>query len=152
MSDDDDTAIDAQKAVPEDGIVTGAADGFPAAWKTKPFADWQGRLLTRDECSKVVKIVAACEEPRDLRLLVTYANSPQGLVDDQVRRIACTSPRTLQISVGVILMYIGPILLGNDGPKSAISPQPWRELPRHRDEDQVKLDVNRSFIYYPNSG
>lgn len=48
-------------------------------------------------------------------------------------------------------MYIGPILLGYDAPKSAISPQPWRELPRHRDEDQVKLDVNRSFIYYPNS-
>lgn len=27
----------------------------------------------------------------------------------------------------------------------------WRDLPRHRDEDQVKLDVNRSFIYYPTS-
>lgn len=27
----------------------------------------------------------------------------------------------------------------------------WRDLPRHRDEDQVQLDVNRSFVYYPNS-
>ncbi|KAK9424964.1 putative Rab-GAP TBC domain-containing protein [Seiridium unicorne] len=27
---------------------------------------------------------------------------------------------------------------------------PWTELPRHRDEDQVRLDVDRSFIYYPN--
>jgi len=26
----------------------------------------------------------------------------------------------------------------------------WRHLPRHPDEDQVQLDVNRSFIYYPN--
>lgn len=26
----------------------------------------------------------------------------------------------------------------------------WRNLPRHRDEDQVKLDVDRSFVYYPN--
>jgi hypothetical protein len=25
----------------------------------------------------------------------------------------------------------------------------WRALPKHNDEDQVKLDVNRSFIYYP---
>lgn len=25
----------------------------------------------------------------------------------------------------------------------------WKELPRHRDEDQVQLDVNRAFIYYP---
>jgi hypothetical protein len=27
---------------------------------------------------------------------------------------------------------------------------PWRELPPHRDEEQVKLDVDRSFVYYPN--
>ena len=26
----------------------------------------------------------------------------------------------------------------------------WKDLPRHRDEDQVQLDVNRSFVYYPN--
>lgn len=26
----------------------------------------------------------------------------------------------------------------------------WTTLPRHRDEDQVRLDVDRSFIYYPN--
>ena len=51
----------------------------------------------------------------------------------------------------VILIYQGPILLGCDAPETGISPQPWRELPRHRDEDQVKLDVNRSFIYYPDS-
>ncbi|KOS21478.1 GTPase-activating protein gyp10 [Escovopsis weberi] len=25
----------------------------------------------------------------------------------------------------------------------------WRRLPRHRDEDQVQLDVNRSFVNYP---
>jgi hypothetical protein len=25
----------------------------------------------------------------------------------------------------------------------------WRSLPRHDDEDQVQLDVNRAFIYYP---
>ncbi|ETS82537.1 hypothetical protein PFICI_04413 [Pestalotiopsis fici W106-1] len=28
--------------------------------------------------------------------------------------------------------------------------RPWTTLPRHRDEDQVRLDVDRSFIYYPN--
>lgn len=48
----------------------------------------------------------------------------------------------------------GPILLGasdsqgeeerDDTPDSS-----WKELPRHRDEDQVQLDVNRAFIYYP---
>ena len=29
--------------------------------------------------------------------------------------------------------------------------QSWRDLPPHRDENQVELDVNRSFIYYPKS-
>lgn len=63
----------------------------------------------------------------------------------------------------------GPVLLGLQGPvddpddsvtsasKETLpgldSPScdgDWKELPRHRDEDQVQLDVNRSFIYYPN--
>ncbi|KAJ2902582.1 hypothetical protein MKZ38_000343 [Zalerion maritima] len=26
---------------------------------------------------------------------------------------------------------------------------PWKDLPRHQDEDQVKLDVDRAFVYYP---
>lgn len=50
-------------------------------------------------------------------------------------------------------MRLGPILLGS-GTKTKIeacSSQPWRELPRHKDEDQVGLDVHRSFIYYPKS-
>ena len=50
-------------------------------------------------------------------------------------------------------VHAGPLLLGsrvavcktNDGPRD------WRQLPKHKDEDQVKLDVNRSFIYYPSS-
>lgn len=25
----------------------------------------------------------------------------------------------------------------------------WEKLPRHRDEEQVQLDVDRSFVYYP---
>ncbi|KAJ1333561.1 TBC1 domain family member 20 [Microdochium nivale] len=28
--------------------------------------------------------------------------------------------------------------------------EPWHALPRHHDEDQVRLDVDRSFVYYPN--
>lgn len=27
----------------------------------------------------------------------------------------------------------------------------WRDMLAHEDEGQVKLDVNRSFIYYPTS-
>lgn len=25
----------------------------------------------------------------------------------------------------------------------------WQDLPRHREEGQVKLDVDRAFVYYP---
>jgi hypothetical protein len=28
---------------------------------------------------------------------------------------------------------------------------PWTALPAHRDEEQVRLDVNRSFVYYPSN-
>ena len=37
----------------------------------------------------------------------------------------------------------------------AVEKQPvdgsWRELPPHKDESQVDLDVNRAFVYYPQS-
>ena len=43
------------------------------------------------------------------------------------------------------------MLLGHD-PKYHVEEErasEWQQLPRHRDEGQVELDVNRSFIYYP---
>jgi hypothetical protein len=56
------------------------------------------------------------------------------------------------------LCIIGPLLLGCaefDGKgegevkaKSSDIPD-WKSLPKHHDEDQVRLDVDRSFIYYP---
>lgn len=70
-------------------------------------------------------------------------------------------------------MTLGPILLGLSGPdkddsqrdvvevqdeKSSLnndsttdcSPSAWEKLPPHKDEGQVQLDVDRSFVYYPN--
>ncbi|KEY70873.1 hypothetical protein S7711_00719 [Stachybotrys chartarum IBT 7711] len=47
-----------------------------------------------------------------------------------------------------------PILLGVTPSAAADTSVPaddgWKKLPRHKDEDQVQLDVNRAFIYYPN--
>lgn len=48
------------------------------------------------------------------------------------------------------LTLIGPLLLGI--PSNSLigeSDSDWTALPRHRDEPQVELDVNRSFVYYP---
>jgi hypothetical protein len=54
-----------------------------------------------------------------------------------------------------LIIIIGPILLGlqpGDVKTEAASPSSsWESLPRHKDEDQVQLDVNRAFIYYPDS-
>ena len=48
--------------------------------------------------------------------------------------------------------YLGPVLLGYASKIDGIDAlRSWRDLPRHKDEDQVGLDVNRSFIYYPQS-
>lgn len=59
------------------------------------------------------------------------------------------------ISVGSHLAdYKGPILIGSNlDSEEEIKPdqsKSWRNLPPHRDEDQVQLDVNRAFVYYPN--
>ena len=49
-------------------------------------------------------------------------------------------------------MRSGPVLLGFGGQAfELIKDRRWRDLPPHKDESQVELDVNRSFIYYPTS-
>ena len=106
MRDDGDKAIDAQNVVPKEPVENSPGDGVPATWRAKPFAHWQGRLLTQEECSKVEEIVAACEDGHDMRLLVKYATSPHGLVDDQVRRIACMSPHHQLLQFEVILISV----------------------------------------------
>lgn len=49
----------------------------------------------------------------------------------------------------------GPVLLGftpeliTPVEQKQTNRVPWTALPRHRDEDQVQLDVDRAFVYYP---
>ncbi|KAF4984391.1 hypothetical protein FZEAL_414 [Fusarium zealandicum] len=89
---------------------------------------------------KAYIILEACKR-KEISRLRCLAESPGGFLTDTLRRRAW------------------PILLGLDTPQDdqhdLASPQDasysdWKELSRHRDEDQVQLDVNRSFIYYPN--
>ncbi|KAF5656431.1 GTPase-activating gyp10 [Fusarium heterosporum] len=89
---------------------------------------------------KAAKILDACKW-RDIGGLRALAEAHGGFMSDTLRRQAW------------------PILLGLDSPsddkEDTISAQDasgeWKHLPRHRDEDQVQLDVNRSFIYYPSN-
>ncbi|KAF2402050.1 hypothetical protein EJ06DRAFT_491965 [Trichodelitschia bisporula] len=85
------------------------------------------------EKDKAERILEACRN-HDLDSLAALATSPGGLVDDALRRTAW------------------PVLLGCTGPPPASDDAtPWSELPPHRDEGQVALDVNRSFVFYPNN-
>ncbi|EXJ89440.1 hypothetical protein A1O3_02507 [Capronia epimyces CBS 606.96] len=79
-------------------------------------------------------IQEACER-RDFETLARLATSTGGLLTDDLRRQAW------------------PILLGysseDEGPARQDTNRSWRELPQHTDEDQVRLDVDRAFVYYP---
>ncbi|KAL8687707.1 MAG: hypothetical protein Q9218_006195 [Villophora microphyllina] len=83
--------------------------------------------------TKIDRIMEACGDVPDLVTLVELATSKDGLVADSVRRRAW------------------PILLGYYPSKDAefMENATWKNLPPHKDEDQVARDVDRSFIYYP---
>ncbi|KAK3671562.1 GTPase-activating protein gyp8 [Recurvomyces mirabilis] len=91
-------------------------------------ASWRDEPLTRDERDKVQNILQACKD-RDRKTLCELAATNDGLVEDEVRRIAW------------------PILLSCEGAGDIALPDTKAAV--HRDEDQVQLDVNRSFVYYP---
>ena len=65
-----------------------------------PLDSWKGKALTQEACMKVNQILAACGgEGQDLSSLVALATAPGGLVDDEVRRIACMSIMGRQIPI-----------------------------------------------------
>ena len=72
--------------------------------------------------------------------------------------MVCTMQSSSLLIRGPFRRHTGPILLGHvpgASKESAFAPSdsqvPWQKLPPHRDEYQVQLDVERSFIYYPDS-
>ncbi|KAJ5498023.1 hypothetical protein N7453_007074 [Penicillium expansum] len=79
---------------------------------------------------KVRAIRKACAT-RDVEALAAYATSEGGLLEDDLRQIAW------------------PILLRCDEQRQQFDTVSSPELLRHVDEEQVELDVNRSFVYYP---
>ncbi|TLD32250.1 putative tbc domain protein [Venturia nashicola] len=80
---------------------------------------------------KLKTIQRACND-NDLESVIHLATTEDGLVSDDLRQRAW------------------PILLGSSSPDTnAEKETPWKDLPAHRDEDQVQLDVDRSFCFYP---
>ncbi|KAJ5746530.1 hypothetical protein N7520_011712 [Penicillium odoratum] len=81
---------------------------------------------------KAEAIRQACRS-RDMEAIISYAVSEGGLLEDELRQEAW------------------PILLQYDKDTPHDDLKPSEELPPHTDEEQVQLDVNRSFVYYPNN-
>ncbi|TAQ91208.1 hypothetical protein B7494_g396 [Chlorociboria aeruginascens] len=80
---------------------------------------------------KLAKILDACRW-EDAEMLRALATSEGGFLSDNARQQAW------------------PLLLGCGDIKTEPVKTNWRLLPEHRDEYQVRLDVDRSFIFYPN--
>ena len=102
--------------------------------------------------AKATAILEACKW-RDIETLRTFATSEGGLVSDDVRRQAC-SCHPERSCESTLTSIPGLLLLGCSSHDSDIKPEnddssSWTNLAKHRDEDQVQLDVDRSFIYYP---
>ena len=95
-------------------------------------SDAQGReQRTNEEDMKRQSISRACLD-RDITALVSLADTQGGLLDDNLRKDAW------------------PLLLGCKDPSpKEVDHSSWEKLPRHKDEEQVELDVNRAFVYYP---
>ncbi|KAL4997334.1 rab-GTPase-TBC domain-containing protein [Aspergillus recurvatus] len=88
---------------------------------------------SNDDLARVNKkaeaIRTACDL-HDIDALVSHATSEGGFLRDELRQLAW------------------PILLQSDkDTHNTLSPE--SVLPPHRDEEQIQLDVNRSFVYYP---
>lgn len=97
----------------------------------KPSANNE-QVLTGAKCSdKLTRLKLSCEEGK-FDAIAELAVTQDGLILDKWRQKAW------------------PVLLGYD-PNSAHlrDRNDWKALPEHRDEDQVGLDVDRSFVYYP---
>ncbi|RMD40915.1 hypothetical protein DV735_g4191, partial [Chaetothyriales sp. CBS 134920] len=95
--------------------------------------DDSAKQADRDRETKRQAILEACNDG-DLAKLVDLADSVGGILDDGLRQKAW------------------PILLSCPGPETGQldEDQSWQAKPAHRDEGQVRLDVDRAFVYYAN--
>ncbi|KAI1825911.1 rab-GTPase-TBC domain-containing protein [Xylaria intraflava] len=98
---------------------------------TQACAEPNGSVTKAEEA----RIVDACEKG-DIDELRDIALAPGGFLSDHLRSRAW--PTLLGLSTDT---------MPGSSAETSLS---WRHLPRHRDEEQVGLDVNRSFVYYPN--
>ncbi|KAI0132774.1 GTPase-activating protein gyp10 [Xylariales sp. AK1849] len=126
--------------------------------RTQPNAGGESHAAESSR-AKALVILDACNR-RDIDDLKDLAVSRGGFISDAIRRQAW--PILLGITPCTGSTKRGQESTSKLEPREPVHKDPaskdvdadaystsWRELPRHRDEDQVRLDVDRSFIYYP---
>jgi hypothetical protein len=127
---------------------------IPSSEHVPPLSARREHPLSQDQQTRVQKIISAAER-RDWNVLAALAASPGGFIDDDVRRVVCMYEEQSSSAPLHPSSYwnpdkiTGPLVLGGDDARPSSSGINWRELPKHREEGQVELDVNRSFVYYP---
>ncbi|KAJ5920366.1 hypothetical protein N7516_011224 [Penicillium verrucosum] len=115
---------------------TAKEQDYPGAEDMSESEESPGKLKGEIEAKQMAQaekaraIRKACAM-RDVEALAVHATSAGGLLEDDLRQIAW------------------PILLRCDEQRQQFDMVPSNELLRHADEEQVELDVNRSFVYYP---
>lgn len=85
--------------------------------------------LTEEKRELKLKSIETAYELRDRKLLADFASSREGLVNDGLRR------------------KIWPLLLGME--KDGTADFLGLDDVRHHEEEQVRLDVERAFVFYP---
>lgn len=106
------------------------------------------RQIADARATKAEAIRKACGS-RDVEALAMHATSEGGLLEDELRQIACESITILKAGWALMISITGPVLLRCDEELRQTDTIPGIKCSRHADEDQVELDVNRSFVYYP---
>lgn len=102
--------------------------------------------------AKAQVILDACNR-QDIDDLKALAISPGGFLSDAIRRQAwpvLLGSTTPESSSGLHPPGLPDSAYNPGSIEAAAGDRSWKELPAHRDEHQIQLDVERSFIYYPN--
>jgi hypothetical protein len=135
--------------------MTTTSPSIPSSEHVPPLSARREHPLSQDQQTRVQEIINAAKR-RDWNVLAALAASPGGFIDDDVRRIVCMCEKQFSTAPLAPSSYwnsdkiAGPLVLGGDNAaRPSSSGISWRELPEHREEGQVELDVNRSFVYYP---
>ncbi|KAK8051047.1 GTPase-activating protein gyp10 [Apiospora rasikravindrae] len=140
------------------GTTSPASESMHTSASTAPSQSNSEDPRREERAAKAQAISEACKGG-DIQTLGALAVTEGGFLSDDLRRHAwpillgsSSSSDPAQHNGTIPAMQSASSSENEKSEKSEKgdgSDQAWQELPRHRDEDQVRLDVDRSFIYYP---